>query len=172
MHIFQKLNRELIMNYSFMDLTEKKYPVSKLGTKPKLMSKTLDKTDLHPVLADMYSHARELNRAMSKYDRENTGKMLYNTVIEAYSHFSLSYYHITMDDVKLSESYELLSCLEKIKFLTDQCFSLNLLHLDQKHIEGLRNKIYITIASIQEQSEKWYQWINSQVLLSHQKISK
>lgn len=155
-----------------MDLTEKKYPVSKLGTKPRLMSKTLDKTDLHPVLADMYGHARELNRAMSKYDRDNTGKLLYQVVVDAYSHFSLSYFHITMDDEKLSEAYELLSSLEKIKFLTDQCFSLNLLHLDQKHIEGLRNKIYITIASIQEQSEKWYQWINGQVSLNSTKISK
>lgn len=41
------------MNYNFADLTEKKYPVSKLGTKPALMSKTLDKTDLYPALMDI-----------------------------------------------------------------------------------------------------------------------
>jgi len=151
------------MNYNFADLTEKKYPVSKLGTKPALMSKTLDKTDLYPALMDMYSHARELNRYMSKYDRTATGMLLYKAVIDAHTHFALSYYHITMDNIKLDEAYKLLECLETIKFLTEECFKLNMINLDTKHVVGLRNKVYITIATIQEQSEKWYQWISYQV---------
>lgn len=142
------------MNYNFADLTEKKYPVSKLGTKPALMSKTLDKTDLYPALMDMYSHARELNRYMSKYDRTATGMLLYKAVIDAHTHFALSYYHITMDNIKLDEAYKLLECLETIKFLTEEYFKLNMINLDTKHVVGLRNKVYITIATIQEQSEK------------------
>jgi hypothetical protein len=38
-----------------------------------------------------------------------------------------------------------------------------MINLDTKHVVGLRNKVYITIATIQEQSEKWYQWISYQV---------
>lgn len=64
-----------------------------------------------------------------------------------------------MDNIKLDEAYKLLECLETIKFLTEECFKLNMINLDTKHVVGLRNKVYITIATIQEQSEKWYQWI-------------
>lgn len=63
-------------------------------------------------------------------------------------------YHITMDNIKLDEAYKLLECLETIKFLTEECFKLNMINLDTKHVVGLRNKVYITIATIQEQSEK------------------
>jgi hypothetical protein len=145
------------MSVDVITLPAKKYPVSKLGTKPVLMRKTLDKTDLYPILEDMYSHARELNRHMSKSDKEETGKLLYKTVVSAHNHFALSYYHINLDDTKLEEAYKLLECLESIKFLTELCFKLRMINLDNKHVEGLRNKIYITIAAIQEQSEKWYQ---------------
>ena len=141
------------MNHSCFD--KKKYSTKNLGTKPSV-KKTIDKTELYPHLFDMYSHIRTMCKNMSKNDQENTGKFLYKAIIDANTHFALSYYHSKADDFKLEEAFKLLEALEKIKYLTRLVFDLNMLTMDLKHIKGLKNKMYLTVAAIHEQTQKWY----------------
>ena len=135
------------------DNTEEQITKKRKRTKFKQIT-FFDKTELYPLLQNMYGHARELTKNMSKNDQNNTGRDLYNAVIEAHSHFAFSFYHTIADDIKLQEAYCLLECLERIKFLTDICFRLQMIQLDDKHVRGLRTKIYITIADIQNQCDK------------------
>lgn len=137
------------------ELSAKKYPVSALGTKPTLLKSTIDKTSLHPLLKDMYLHARKMVKNMSKADRDTVGRDLLAAVRNAYTNFGMSYYHINTDEGKLSPAYNLLCSLEEIKFLTDVCFTTDILAtMYYKQREGLRNNVYITVAAIQEQADK------------------
>lgn len=157
------MNNEAKIKYSAKDLSAKKYPIKELGIKPTLMKINIDRSSLYPVLQDMYQHVRFLVKHMSKNDQENIGRQLFDSISEAYIHFASSYYTYTMDSFKLNEAYLLLKQLEKIKFLTDACFNSDILNLDTKHKKGARNEIWITISAIQEQCEKWYNFIQNKV---------
>ena len=127
--------------YSVKDLSAKKYPIKELGTKPTLLKIPIDRAALYPVLQDMFQHVRFLVKNMSNNDQANIGRQLFEAVSEAYVHFAGSYYSYTMDQDKLDEAYKLLQQLEKIKFLTDACFTSDVLKLDAKHKKGARNNI-------------------------------
>ena len=127
--------------YSVKDLSAKKYPIKELCTKPTLLKIPIDRAALYPVLQDMFQHVRFLVKNMSNNDQANIGRQLLEAVSEAYVHFAGSYYSYTMDQDKLDEAYKLLQQLEKIKFLTDACFTSDVLKLDAKHKKGARNNI-------------------------------
>ena len=136
------------------NLSDKKYKMTALGTKPKLLKKTLDKTDIKPTLQDLFALVRDIIKLMSKSDRSTTGSALYRSLLQAEKHFALSYYHVGITKKKYEEAYELVCELETIKFLLEQIFTLNMIHDSKEHIDGLRNRTYIIIADLQEQVDK------------------
>ena len=85
------------MDYS---LPGKKYKISELGTKPKLIKKTLDKTDIKHVLEDLFELVRDILKLMGEYDRSTTGSELYKSLLRAERHFALSYYHVGITEKK------------------------------------------------------------------------
>lgn len=141
------------------ELTKAKYPISALGTKPRLIKKTLDKTDLKPVIQDLFALARDITKLMSHHDQDNTGKALYSSILRANTHFALSYYHVGITEEKYNEAYKLVMELENIKFLLEEVFRLNMIRDSKQHVEGFRNRTYLVIADMQEQIDKWYNWI-------------
>lgn len=141
------------------NLSDKKYKISALGTKPKLIKKTLDKTDIKPVLEDLFEFIRDILKLMGKYDRSTTGASLYKSLLQAEKHFALSYYHVGITNKKYEEAYDLVCELETIKFLLEQIFRLNMIHDSKEHVDCFRNRAYTIIANLQEQIDKWYNWI-------------
>lgn len=139
------------MNY---DLTKTKFPMTALGTKPKILKKCLDKTEIKPVLENLYSLIRDIHQRMSRYDRSTTGTLLYRATIDAYTHFALSYYYSGMYDEKANEAYKLIVCLEQIKFLLHEIFENNMISDSKEHVKGFRSRTYTVIADLQAQSEK------------------
>ena len=136
------------------DLTKAKYSMTALGTKPKILKKCLDKTEIKPVLENLYSLIRDIHQKMSKYDRSTTGSLLYRATIDAYTHFALSYYYSGMLNEKANEAYKLIVCLEQIKFLLHEIFENNMISDSKEHVKGFRSRAYIIIADLQAQSEK------------------
>lgn len=142
-----------------MELLNIKYSVSELGTKPNILKKSLDKTDLNPVIQDLFALTRELVKLMSKHDQNNIGKLLYDSVLDIHTHFAMSYYHVGITEQKCKEAYQLVVALENTKFLLDEVFRLNMIHDTAEHVKGFKNRTYILVANVQEQIDKWYNWL-------------
>ena len=125
--------------------------------KPRI-GRPISKTDIYKDLVDISLLVNEIIPLIPKWAQSSWGFEIVKSISEAFSHFSLSYYKSYTN--RIDEGKNLVSSLEKIKFIARILVFGNLISKDKASIEKYKERMCVRIAALDTQIDKWNTYLN------------